>query len=112
MTSTPDLRLQWSSAYQPAWDDDAAAYVAAGLVGWGRSRRLLRADDPARHYKAYIGVHHSDPAQWGRSGEPAAKFFLSLFLRGRTVAFRTYARFPAALTDLRAYHASLPPAQA
>ena len=77
------------------------------MVGWGRSRRLVRGDDPARRCKAYIGVHHSDPALWGRPGKPSAKFFLSLFLRGRTVAFRTYARFPDALADLRAFHARL-----
>jgi hypothetical protein len=88
MTKVSRLWFQWSPVYRAEWDRDAAAYVAAGAVGWGRSRRLLRGDDPARRCKAYIGVHHSDPARWGLPGEPTAKFFLSLFVAGRTVALR------------------------
>lgn len=105
-TNNP-LLLAWSAAYHPEWDADPAAYVAAGLVGWGRSRRLARAADPARGFKAYLGVHHNDPGRWGRPEPPNAAFFLSLFLFGRTVTLRTFATLPEALAELRAFHQRL-----
>lgn len=101
------LTIHWSSDYQPAWDTDPAAYVTAGLVGWGRSRRLARATDPTRAFKAYLGVHHNDPARWGGAEEPTAAFFLSLFLLGRTVTLRTFATLPEALVELHAFHQRL-----
>lgn len=101
------LTLRWSEVYRPAWDGTPAAYVEHGIVGWGRSRRLARAQDPARAFKAYLGVQHYDPARWHVAGEPRAAFFLSLFLAGRTIALRTFPTLDAALAELRAFHGRL-----
>ncbi len=99
--------LNWARWYQPEWDEAPAAYVDAGVVGWGRSRRLLRADDLRLRLRAYLGVQHSDPSQWGLPGEPRAVFFLSVRLGGRTLYLRTYPTVPAALEALRETHAQL-----
>jgi hypothetical protein len=103
-----DLTVRWSAAYHPEWDDTPDAYVAHGVVAWGRSRRLARAEDTARAFKAYLGVQHYDPARWHVPGEPRAVFFLSLFHRGRTVTLRTFPTRAAALAALRDFHARLP----
>lgn len=102
-----ELTLRWSSIYGPAWDTTPDAYVEAGLVGWGRSRRLLRADAPTQRLKAYIGVQHSDPSRWGQAGEPRARFFLSVLLDKQTLFLRTCDTLPAALALLRQTHAWL-----
>lgn len=81
-----------------------------GLVGWGRSRRLARAEDRAVAFKAYLGVQHDDPARWHGSGPARSVFFLSLFLANRTVTLRTYPTLGAALVELRRFHAALRPA--
>ena len=101
-----DLRIHWSSIYNPAWDDTPDAYVEHGLVAWGRSRRLARCDAPRIHVKAYIGVQHDDPARWHVAGEPRTRFFLSLFLAGRTISLRTYPILADALAALYAFHSS------
>jgi hypothetical protein len=101
------LTLRWSEIYRPAWDGTPAAYVEHGIVGWGRSRRLARAQDPARAFKAYLGVQHYDPARWHVAGAPRATFFLSLFLAGRTIALRTFPTLGDALAELRAFHGRL-----
>jgi hypothetical protein len=106
-TSPTALLVTWSAAYRPEWDATPGAYLAHGAVGWGRSRRLARAEDHARALKAYLGVQHYDPGRWHSAGEPRAVFFLSLFLHGRTVTLRTYPSVVAALADLRSFHASL-----
>jgi hypothetical protein len=103
----PGLAIRWSAAHRPEWDEDPAAYVAHGVVGWGRSRRLARAEDAARAFKAYLGVQHFDPARHYLAGEPRSVFFLSLFLAGRTVTLRTFPTLPAALAELRGFHARL-----
>lgn len=105
-TST-DLRIQWSPIYNPAWDDTPDAYVEHGLVAWSRSRRLARCEDPRRQLKAYIGVQHDDPARWHVAGEPRTRYFLSLFLAGRTVSLRTYPTLADALVTLYAFYATL-----
>lgn len=102
-----ELQIAWSGAYHAEWDDTPAAYVEQDVVGWGRSRRLARASDPAVAFKAYLGVQHDDPARWHVAGEPRAVFFLSLFVAGRTVSLRTFPTMGAALTELRAFHARL-----
>jgi hypothetical protein len=99
--------IAWGTIYQAAWDADPGAYVAAGLVGWGRSRRLGRVVAPAQRFKAYIGVQHFDPARWGVAGEAQAKFFLSLFVAGRTVALHTHPTIPAALAELAEFYQRL-----
>lgn len=103
----PGLAIRWSAAYRPEWDEDPAAYVAHGVVGWGRSRRLARAEDPARAFKAYLGVQHYDPGRYHLAGEPRSVFFLSLFLAGRTITLRTFPTVAAALAELRHFHARL-----
>jgi hypothetical protein len=107
MTNDAGLRFQWAPIYHPEWDADPAAYVRAEIVAWGRSRRLARSADPARHFKAYLGVQHFDPARWGVAGPATAKFFVSFFVAGRTVALHTYPTLPLALAALHAFHAHL-----
>jgi hypothetical protein len=94
--------VQWSPVYEPAWDETPAAYVEHGAVAWGRSRRLGKYGEDAHGLKAYIGVQHFDPAHWHTPGEPVARFFVSLFLHGRTLALHTYPTMDAALTAVRA----------
>jgi hypothetical protein len=101
MTSESGLRFQWSPVHHPEWDATPEAYVGAGVVGWGRSRRLARVDDATHHFKAYLGVHHSDPARWGLAGASSTKFFLSIFVDSRLVAFRTFPTMSQALANLR-----------
>jgi hypothetical protein len=102
-----NLSFTWSSIYHPQWDDDAARYVEEGVVQWGRSRRLARAEDPAHSFKAYLGIQHYDPARWYGAGDARATFFLSLFVHQRTVSLRTYPTMAAALAALWAFHTSL-----
>jgi hypothetical protein len=109
--STPgdpaSLRIAWSPAYQSEWDDAPEAYLAHGVVGWGRSRRLARFEDPRRAFKGYLGVQHADPARWHGAGEPRTVYFVSLFLLGRTVTLRTFPSLGAALGEARRFHAAL-----
>lgn len=100
---TPEaLPIRWSTVYQPRWDDAPEAYVDAGIVAVGRSRRLAKAEDASRAFKAYLGVQHWDPSRWNLPGEARAVFFLSLFHRNRTLALRTYPTLAAALAALDA----------
>lgn len=103
----PGLTYEWSAIYHPEWDAAPEEYVECGLVGWSHSRRLARIEDPARAFKAYLGVQHFDPCRWNLPGEPATKFFLSLFVRQRTVALRTYPTLAEARAELVRFHASL-----
>jgi|GEM_PF-792687 len=107
LVTANELVLQWSAIYQPAWDAQPEQYVENGLVGWGRSRRLARGSDAAHAFQAYLGVHHTDPRRWGELDNPHTRFFLSLFLAGRTVSMRTYATLPEALEALRTFHTQL-----
>lgn len=102
MNPASGLTITWSPIYQPAWDANPEEYRAADLVGWGRSRRLARATDPTRAFKAYLGVHHS---AW--QDEDITRFFLSLFIAGRTISLRTFATLPEALEELHAFYARL-----
>ncbi len=97
-----ELTVRWSPVYQPEWDETPQAYVDAGIVGVGRSRRLAKAQDTHRAFKAYLGVQHWDPSRWNLPGEERAIFFLSLFRDNRTLALRTYPTIPAALAALYA----------
>ena len=63
------LTLRWSPVYQPQWDETPQAYVDAGIVGVGRSRRLARAEDRQRGFKAYLGIQHWDPSRWNLPGD-------------------------------------------
>jgi hypothetical protein len=100
-TPLPDgLSIHWSRVYAPQWDETPEAYVDAGLVGVGRSRRLARAEDSSRAFKAYLGVQHWDPARWNLPGEARAVFFLSLFYHNRTLSLRTFPTLPTALSAL------------
>jgi hypothetical protein len=101
--------ITWAPIYRAEWDDEPQAYVAAGLVGWGRSRRLGRVAVPERAFKAYLGVQHFDPARWGIAGEARAKFFVSLFVGGRTVGLHTHPTMAAARGELADFYARLAP---
>lgn len=103
----PGIRARWSPIYRPDWDDTPERYTEAGLVDWGRSRRLARFDDPALAFKAYAGVQHDDPARLNALGEPRTRFFLSLFVNNRTVSLRTYSTLDDALAALSAFHTAL-----
>ena len=98
------LRSTWSAIYQPDWDGDPEQYLHSGLVKWGHSRRLARFDDPRHAFKAFIGIHHSDPAQWGGTGPARTRFFLSVFVRGKTSTLRTYDTLAEAHTALLSVH--------
>jgi hypothetical protein len=102
-----ELRVTWSSIYRPEWDESPDRYVDAGVVGWSRSRRLAKAEDANRRFKAYLGVQHFDPARWHVEGEARATFFLSLFLNGRTVTLRTFPSMTGAVRALETFHAGL-----
>ncbi|HKV84557.1 MAG TPA: hypothetical protein VJN88_08375 [Ktedonobacterales bacterium] len=99
--------IAWSPIHNPAWDATPYEYVEAGLVGWGRSRRLARAADPSVALKAYLGLQHFDPARWMLPGEPTTKYFLSLFVAGRTISMRTFPTLTEALTALDTFYAGL-----
>lgn len=99
--------MVWSPIYNPAWDESPDEYTEAGFVIWGRSRRLARAADPSVAFKAYLGVQHFDPARWMLPGEPTAKFFLSLFVAGRTISMRTFPTLGEARAALERFYASL-----
>ena len=101
------LAIVWSPIYRPEWDDEPDKYVTHGVVGWGRSRRLARAEDAARRFKAYLGAQHFDPARYGLAGPAQAKFFVSLFVGGRTITLRTYPTLRAAREALERFHAAL-----
>lgn len=105
MQSAPTIA--WSPIYHPEWDDAPAEYVEAGLVGWGRSRRLAQAEDKVVALRAYLGVQHFDPWQWNLPGEPIAKFFLSIRVHGRTLWLRTFPTMRDALAALREAHADV-----
>jgi hypothetical protein len=98
------MEIHWAGWYEPAWDAQPERYVEAGVVGWGRSRRLAMARDDAQGVKAFIGIQHYDPGRWNVSGEPSARFFLSLFSHGRTLSLRTYPTVAGALTALTSFH--------
>lgn len=106
------MRLQWSPVWRGEWAQEPDAYVAAGLVGWERTRRLLRGDDLATGLRVYLGVRHSDPSRWRAAGEPHATFFASALLSRRMLFLRTYATADAALTALADARARLSQYQA
>ncbi len=94
------LLINWHREYRPAWDGAPDEYLSAGVVGWGRSRRLGKFQ--GGKIKAYLGVQHVDPdaAGWAVVGEPQARFFVSIFVSGRTIALRTFPSMGAALDML------------
>ncbi len=97
------LTIAWSPIYQPSWDATPQAYVDAGVIAPGRSRRLAKVTDTRRDFKAYLGVQHFEPARWNLPGDATAKFFASFFVNGRTVALRTYPTMAEALVAVQAF---------
>lgn len=99
--------ITWAPPYQPAWDADPDAYREAGAVGWNKTRRLGKWDDPATGWKAYVGVQHVDPgaAGWGVEA-PEARFFVSWFVRRRCLGLRVAPTIPGALALLSAAYAT------
>lgn len=92
--------MLWSRDYHREWDDQPDGYVAAGVVQWGRSRRLgLAVLGPC---KGYVGVQHVDPRRpgWNIVDRPQARFFVSLFAGGTCVSLRTYPSMSEALVAL------------
>lgn len=105
------LAVTWSAIYRPEWVASPEEYVQAGLVAWGRSRRLARADDVTVALKAYLGVQHFDPSMWSLPGEPIAKYFLSVIVAGRSIWLRTFPTVPDAWAALTEFHARLRPSE-
>lgn len=105
----PDTGLEahWSTIYHPEWDRDPEQYLDSGLLKWGHSRRLARFDDRLRAFKAYIGIHHTDPSRWGASEPARTRYFLSLFLLGQTVSLHTYESLAEAQAALATFHRQL-----
>ena len=102
----PTAAITWAREYRPAWDTDPEAYVDAGVVAWGKTRRLGKLELPASPggaaFKAYIGVQHVDPRLGGwRLDAPEARFFVSWFVGRRSVGLRVAPTIPAALAILR-----------
>jgi hypothetical protein len=93
-------RIEWGAAYMPDWDNTPDEYASAGVVPWGRSRRLGMLREG--RVKAYLGVQHMDPslAGWESVEEPSTRFFVSLFVDGRVVTLRTFPTMGAALARL------------
>lgn len=96
--------VRWSAHYEPRWDATPDAYAEAGIVPWGRSRRLMRADDTRLGMKAYLGVQHSDPSRWGLPGDARTRFFLSVLLGKRTLFLRTFDTASEAFAVLHETH--------
>jgi hypothetical protein len=102
MPKETDLPITWSVCYHPAWDVAPEAYLQARIVAPGRSRRLGRYSDALRGRKGFIGVYHQ-PGPPGSEGR--TRFFLSLFVQGRTLGLRSYATIDDLLVVLGAFHA-------
>jgi hypothetical protein len=98
------LEAQWSTIYHPDWDNYPQRYLDSGLLTWGHSRRLARFDDPVHGFKAYIGVYHADPSQWGAAGPANTRYFLSFFVDGQTIALHTYDTLSEARTALTTFY--------
>jgi hypothetical protein len=90
--------VSWSAVYNPQWDSDPDAYVAAGVCPWGRTRRLGKLLLPAARFKAYLGVQHVDPglAGWHSLDAPEARFFVSWFSGSRCLGLRVAPTMAAA----------------
>jgi hypothetical protein len=101
------MEIDWASWYHPDWDGQPERYIEEGVVGRGYSRRLAKARVDRLGLKAYIGVQHYDPSRWNLPGEPSARYFLSLFVHGRTVSLRTYPTIEAALSALACFQKAL-----
>jgi hypothetical protein len=101
------MKIEWATYYCPDWDGQPERYIEEGVVGWGYSRRLAKARDDRLGLKAYIGVQHYAPSRWNLPGEPSARFFLSLFIRCRTISLRTYPTIAAAHSGLVSFHKAL-----
>jgi len=101
------MEIEWAAWYRSAWDERPDQYVEAGVVAWGKSRRLAKARDEQLGLKAYLGAQHFDPGRWSLPGEPSARFFLSLFVHNRTVSLRTYPTITSALAALASFHDTL-----
>jgi len=97
------MEIEWADWYRQDWDEHPERYIEEGIVGWGHSRRLAKAHADRLGLKAYIGIQHYDPGRWNLSGEPAARFFLSLFVQRKTVSLRTYPTMHAARAALVAF---------
>jgi hypothetical protein len=95
--------IEWHREYRREWDADPNAYAEHDVVQWGKSRRLglLRYG----RVKAYLGVQHVDPgkAGWAIMEEPAARFFVSVFVSGRVLTLRTYPTMQQTLEMLASY---------
>jgi hypothetical protein len=102
--TTADLRnaIDWNAEYHPEWDNTPERYEQAGIVGWGKSRRLgIYRNGPI---KAYIGLQHVDTSKhgWNIADEPYTRFFISLFVNNRVVTLRTFPAIDATLDFLLA----------
>jgi hypothetical protein len=98
------LEAQWSTIYHPDWDNCPERYLDSGLLTWGHSRRLARFDDHVHGFKAYIGVYHTDPSEWGTADPAYTRYFLSLFVDRQTIALHTYDTLSEARTALGTFH--------
>jgi hypothetical protein len=101
------MEIEWATWRHPEWDGRPERYIEEGVVKWGYSRRLAKAREDRLGLKAYIGVQHDVPSRWNLPGEPSARFFLSLFIHGRTVSLRMYPTIEARLSALASFHKAL-----
>lgn len=102
-------RIQWSTAYRPAWDTVPEAYLDAGLLKAGKARRLGRLEEPSRRFRAYFGVQHAPArARWG--SPEYLRFFVSLLHGKRVLTLQTHPTMQAALAQAWAVYQLLPDA--
>lgn len=95
--------VRWNPTYHPEWDATPERYQQAGIVGWGRSRRLGRLPPDQYGLHGYLGVQHADPSRWGQDAPPRTRFFASAFLGQRVIWLRTFATMAETLDALAAY---------
>jgi hypothetical protein len=86
---------------------DPERYLRCGFLKCGHSRRLARFTDPLHGFKAYIGLHHADPASLGAPGPARTRYFLSLFVPGKASTLRTYTTLTEARAALQAAYEQL-----
>lgn len=85
-----DKRIEWSSKYNPDWDDEPEAYMRSGILAEGRSLRLGKLSYASMRFRAYLGVQHYDPLDWAQQGESYTCFWVSFLIGKQTITLQTF----------------------
>lgn len=100
-------RIVWSGRYRADWDDAPEHYLLSGILPENRSRRLGMIAEPGCRFRAYIGVQHYDPLQWGRYGTARTTFWVSVLSGTRTVTMRSCTTMAECLEIVRHYYRTM-----